>query len=69
MSKPTTQTKPLGGNSTTPKKSDINKREHYDSISTETRRMLVKLTMEDGLSIRKASNALQIKYSTGKTLI
>lgn len=31
--------------------------------------MLVKLTQEDGVSIRKASKALQIKYSTGKTLI
>jgi transposase len=45
------------------------KRDHYDSISTETRRLLVKLTQEDGVSIRKASKALQIKYSTGKTLI
>lgn len=45
------------------------KREHYDSISTETRRLLVKLTQEDGISIRKASKALDIKYSTGKTLI
>lgn len=48
---------------------DTQKRDHYDSISTETRRMLVKLTQEDGVSIRKASKALQIKYSTGKTLI
>jgi transposase len=45
------------------------KRDHYDSISTETRRLLVKLTQQDGISIRKASRALQIKYSTGKTLI
>jgi len=50
-------------------KADAQKRDHYDSISTETRRMLVKLTQEDGVSIRKASKALQIKYSTGKTLI
>jgi|MDSY01.2.fsa_nt_gb transposase len=50
-------------------KGDAQKRDHYDSISTETRRMLVKLTQEDGVSIRKASKALQIKYSTGKTLI
>jgi transposase len=41
----------------------------YDSISTETRRLLLKLTQQDGVSIRKASKALQIKYSTGKTLI
>lgn len=54
---------------TTLHKTDINKREHYDSISTETRRMLVKLTHEEGYSIRKASTALKIKYSTGKTLI
>lgn len=45
------------------------KRDHYDSISTDTRRLLVRLTQEDGISIRKASRALQIKYSTGKTLI
>jgi len=45
------------------------KREHYDSISTDTRRLLIKLTMEDNVSIRKASKALQIKYSTGKTLV
>ena len=45
------------------------KREHYDSISTDARRLLVKLTQEEGISIRKASKALQIKYSTGKTLI
>lgn len=49
--------------------SEEKKREHYDSISTETRRLLVKLTQQDGISIRKASKALQIKYSTGKTLI
>lgn len=29
----------------------------------------MKLTQEDGISIRKASKALDIKYSTGKTLI
>ena len=48
---------------------DINKREHYDSISTDTRRLLIKLTQQDGISIRKASKALCIKYSTGKTLV
>lgn len=36
----------------------INKREHYDSISTDTRRLLIKLTQDDGISIRKASKAL-----------
>ena len=45
------------------------KRDHYDSISTNARRLLVQLTQQDGISIRKASKALQIKYSTGKTLI
>ena len=39
-------------------RADAQKRDHYDSISTETRRMLVKLTQEDGVSIRKASKAL-----------
>lgn len=48
---------------------DNKKRENYDSISTETRRLLIKLTQQDGISIRKASKALQIKYSTGKTLV
>ena len=42
---------------------------NYDSISTETRRALVRLTQEQDVSIRKASKMLQIKYSTGKTLI
>lgn len=48
---------------------DLQKRNNYDSISTETRRMLLKLTLQDGMSIRKASKTLQIKYSTAKTLI
>ena len=34
------------------------KRDHYDSISTDARRLLVKLTQEEGISIRKASKAL-----------
>ena len=33
-------------------------RESYDSISTDVRRMLVKMTIEDGISIRKASKIL-----------
>ena len=44
-------------------------RESYDSISTEVRRMLIKLTIEDMVSIRHACNILDIKYSTGKTLV
>lgn len=32
-----------------------NKRECYDSISTETRRLLIKLVMEDKISINKAA--------------
>jgi hypothetical protein len=44
-------------------------RESYDSISTEVRRMLIKLTVEDQVSIRHACNILDIKYSTGKTLV
>ena len=47
----------------------IKQRESYDSISTEVRRMLIKLTVEDGESIRHACNVLDIKYSTGKTLV
>ena len=50
---------------------DLNekKRSNYDSISTETRRLLLKLTQEKNVSIRQASKTLDIKYSTGKTLI
>jgi transposase len=44
-------------------------RDSYDSISTEVRRMLIKLTINDGISIRQACNVLDIKYSTGKTLV
>ena len=44
-------------------------RDSYDSISTEVRRMLIKLTTEDGVSIRHACSILDIKYSTGKTLV
>ena len=44
-------------------------REEYDSISTNTRRALISLVFEHGISIRKASSQLMIKYSTGKTLI
>ena len=45
------------------------KRDEYDSISTVTRRALVQLVMNHKYSIRKASKMLQIKYSTGKTLV
>jgi len=31
--------------------------------------MLIKLTINDGISIRQACNVLDIKYSTGKTLV
>ena len=41
----------------------------YDSISTEARRALYRLTQEQGVSIRKACRMLEIKYSTGKTLM
>jgi transposase len=44
-------------------------RDSYDSISTEVRRILIKMTLNDGMSIRKACNVLDIKYSTGKTLV
>jgi transposase len=44
-------------------------REEYDSISTQTRRMLIQLINEHKMSIRKASKMLKIKYSTGKTLV
>ena len=41
----------------------------YDSISTETRRVLVKLVTEENISVRKASKHLGIKYTTGKALM
>ena len=44
-------------------------RDEYDSISTSTRRMLIQLINEHKMSIRKASKTLNIKYSTGKTLV
>ena len=45
------------------------KRANYDSISTETRRLLIQLTQVDNLSIYKAAKILKIKYSTCKNLI
>ena len=51
------------------KRSRKRSRNSYDSISTETRRALMRLTMEQGQSIRHACKLLQIKYSTGKTLV
>jgi len=45
------------------------KREEYDSLSTTTRRALIQLVFDHKISIRKASKMLQIKYSTGKTLV
>ena len=42
---------------------------NYDSISTEARRALVKLVFEEGISVRKSSKILGIKYTTGKALI
>jgi hypothetical protein len=48
---------------------DSRKRDVYDSISTVSRRALIQLVFDHKASIRKASKLLQIKYSTGKTLI
>lgn len=45
------------------------KRDEYDSISTEVRRALIGLVFEHGVSIRRASMSLGLKYSTGKTLV
>jgi len=45
------------------------KRDEYDSISTITRRALISLVFQHNVSIRRASNYLGIKYSTGKTLV
>lgn len=45
------------------------KRDEYDSISTEKRRALIEMIFENGISIRKASITLGLKYSTGKTLV
>ena len=47
----------------------VRKREEYDSISTSTRRALIKLIFEHNVSIRIATNYLGLKYSTGKTLV
>jgi len=41
----------------------------YDTITNETRRALVKLVMHNGLSVRKASKILKIKYTTAKALV
>ena len=48
---------------------DGRKRDEYDSISTITRRALISLVFQHNVSIRRASNYLGIKYSTGKTLV
>lgn len=48
---------------------DGRKRDEYDSISTVTRRALISLVFQHNVSIRRASNYLGIKYSTGKTLV
>ena len=45
------------------------KRDTYDSISTETRMLLIQLTQRDNVSIYKATKILKIKYSTGKNLV
>ena len=45
------------------------KRQRYDSVSTETRRMLIKLIFEDKISIYQASKILHMKYSTAKNLV
>jgi hypothetical protein len=42
---------------------------NYDSISNNTRKALVKLVMEQNLSVRKASKILKIKYTTAKALV
>ena len=47
----------------------IRKRDEYDSISTGSRRALIKLIFEHNVSIRIATNYLGLKYSTGKTLV
>ncbi len=47
----------------------IRKREEYDSISTSSRRALIKLIFDHNVSIRIATNYLGLKYSTGKTLV
>jgi transposase len=41
----------------------------YDSISNTTRKALVQLVVDKGLSVRKASKILQIKYTTAKALV
>lgn len=41
----------------------------YDTITNEARRALVKLVTEKGLSVRKASRLLKIKYTTAKALV
>ena len=52
-----------------PAMADGRKRDEYDSISTITRRALISLVFQHNVSIRRASNYLGIKYSTGKTLV
>ena len=48
---------------------ETRKRTEYDSISTETRRDLVRMVVNEGVTIRQAAKLLNIKYSTGKTLM
>ena len=43
---------------TKPSENPTRVREEYDSISTNTRRMLIQLINEHNMSIRKASKAL-----------
>ena len=48
---------------------NLDKTQSYDLIGNTTRRALVKLVFEKKYSIRKASLALNIKYTSGKSLI